>query len=377
MTAPATVVETRIVADEEVIDTPCIVVDEAIMQRNIAEMAAFARSIDVNLRPHIKTHKTPQITRLQLAAGAVGVTCAKLGEAEVMVAEAGVDDVVMAYPTVGPAKIRRLLSLMERARLTVTFDSREAAEAVARAMRAEDRVLDVYVEVNTGQNRAGLLAGEEAASLALDLARMPGLRVVGVLTHEGHAAFSDPDKIEAMALGCGRALVETAELIRTHGVEIRTVSVGSTPCSPYTPTVPGVTEMRPGTYVFNDNAAFRYNRIGPGDCAARIVATVVSRPASDRAIVDAGSKVLALDKSFSHPGHGYIVGHPQAEIARLSEEHGVVLLPPDEAGFQVGDRVEIIPDHVCPTINLTDDLFILRDGRVADVWRVAARGKVR
>jgi D-serine deaminase-like pyridoxal phosphate-dependent protein len=160
-------------------------------------------------------------------------------------------------------------------------------------------------------------------------------------------------------------------------VPIEVVSVGSTPASPFTPSVPGVTEMRPGTYVFNDNSAFRHGRIGPGDCALRIVATVVSRPVPDRAVVDAGSKVLAMDKSPSHPGHGHIVGHERAEIARLSEEHGVVLLPREEPGFRVGDQVEIIPNHVCPTVNLTDQLYIVRDGRVTDVWPVAARGKVR
>jgi len=377
MTATLTAVDARIVADQEGLDTPCAVVDEEILHRNIAEMAAFAASHGVALRPHLKTHKTPQITRLQLAAGAVGGTCAKLGEAEVMVEEAGLDDVLLAYPIFGEPKLRRLLALMERAHVTVAVDSRQAGEALSRAMSAAERTLDLYVEVNTGQDRAGLRAGEEAVALALDLARLPGLRVVGVMTHEGHAGASSPDRIEAAALAAGRALVETANTIRAHGIDLRHVSVGSTPSAPYTPTVPGITEMRPGTYVFNDNAAFRHGRIGPDRCAARIAATVVSRPAPDRAVLDAGSKALAMDPSPSHPGHGYLVGHPAATIARISEEHGVVLLPPDEPGFAVGDRHEIIPNHVCPTINLTDDLLIVRAGRVVDTWRVAARGKVR
>jgi D-serine deaminase-like pyridoxal phosphate-dependent protein len=135
--------------------------------------------------------------------------------------------------------------------------------------------------------------------------------------------------------------------------------------------------MRPGTYVFYDNSIFRHGRIGPERCAARVVATVVSRPAPDRAIIDAGSKALAMDPSPSHPGHGFIVGHPEATLARISEEHGVVLLPPDEPGFAVGDRVEVIPNHVCPAINLTDELLVARDGQIVDRWRVAARGKVR
>ena len=369
--------DTNIVSAREELDTPCMVVDEAIMHQNIAEMAAFAASVGVRLRPHMKTHKTPLIARLQIAAGAVGATCAKLGEAEVFVEQGGVEDVLLAYPIVGPPKLRRLATLMERAHVTVALDSREAGAALADAMAALDRMLDVYVEVNTGQDRAGARAGDEAVALALDLERMPALRVVGVMTHEGHAGSSAPDAIEAAALAAGHALVETATAIRAHGLALPHVSVGSTPSSPYTPTVPGVTEMRPGTYVFNDNSAFRHGRVGPERCAARIVATVVSRPTADRAVLDAGSKTLAMDASPSHLGHGYIVGHPVAVIARISEEHGVVVLPPDEPGFAVGDRHEIIPNHVCPTINLTDQLLVARDGQMIDVWPVAARGKVR
>jgi D-serine deaminase-like pyridoxal phosphate-dependent protein len=365
-----------IVAPTELIDTPTMVVDEGILHTNIAEMAALAKSLGVALRPHIKTHKTPQIARLQLAAGAVGVTCAKLGEAEVM-AGAGVEDILIAYPIVGELKIRRLLALMERVRMIVALDSRVAAEAISDAMAAEDRTLDVYVEVNTGQNRAGALPGDEAVALALDLARLPGLHVIGVMTHEGHANAQQPETIEAVALDAGRKLVATAEAIRSHGLELPVVSVGSTPAATYTPTVPGVTEMRPGTYVFKDTSAFRYGIFGPDRCAARILATVVSRPAPDRCIVDGGSKTLSLDKTPSHPGHGYIVGHEDAIIDRMSEEHGVVLLPPDEQDFQIGDRVEIIPNHICPTVNLMDQLTIVRDGHVADVWPVAARGKIR
>jgi D-serine deaminase-like pyridoxal phosphate-dependent protein len=377
MNAVATALERGIVADDEVLDTPSMAVDETILARNIAEMADLAAGFGVALRPHAKTHKSPAIARLQLAAGAVGLTCAKLGEAEVMVDEAGVDDILIAYPMVGETKIKRLLALMERAHITVALDSAEAAGALSQAMHGAGRTLDVYLEVNTGQNRAGARAGDEAVALGMDIARLPGLRLVGVMTHEGHAGASAPVEIEQLATDAGRALVETAQRLRAAGVEIAHVSVGSTPSSWYTPAVPGITEMRPGTYVFHDNNAFRHGRVGPDRCAARVVATVVSRPAPDRAIIDAGSKALALDPSPSHPGHGYIVGHPAGTIARLSEEHGVVLLPDHEPGFAVGDRVEIIPNHVCPAINLTDELTIVRDGRVVATWPVAARGKVR
>ena len=366
-----------IVANDELLDTPVIAVDETLLQRNIEEMAALAKSYGVSLRPHAKTHKSPHIARLQIEAGATGLTCAKLGEAEVLVAEAGVTDLLIAYPIVGELKIRRLLALVDRAHVTVAVDSLEAAHALSCAFAGSDRVLDLYVEVNTGQDRAGARAGQDAVDLAVAISRMPGIRLSGVMTHEGHAGFSGPEEIATIAQNAGQSLVDTATRIRELGIEVAHVSVGSTPSSWFTPKVTGITEMRPGTYVFHDNNAFRHGRIGPERCAARIVATIVSRPAPDRAILDAGSKALALDPSPSHPGHGYIVGHPGATISRLSEEHGVVILPPEEPGFDVGDRVEIIPNHICPAVNLTDELVVVRDGHVVDRWPVAARGKVR
>ena len=373
----ATSTSLEFVRDQTGLDTPCLIVDEAIMTRNITGMAAFAAEHGVGLRPHIKTHKTPEIARLQLEAGAVGLTCAKLGEAEVMVHKAGAKDVLLAYPTVGEAKIARLIALMDHAKVTVALDSREAARALGQAMAGADRVLNVYVEVNTGQDRAGARFGDEALDLAREIAAIDGLNLVGVMTHEGQANSSEPDQIEAVALQAGRDIVATAEAMREIGIDIQVVSVGSTPAARYTPTVSGVTEMRPGTYVFNDNTAFRYGQIRPEDCALHILATVVSRPAPDRAVIDAGSKTLTMDPTKSHPGHGYVIGHPGATIARISEEHGVVMLPEGEEGFQVGDRVEIIPNHVCPSVNLQDQLFILQDGRLAAVWDIAARGKVR
>jgi D-serine deaminase-like pyridoxal phosphate-dependent protein len=366
-----------IVSPDTEIDTPALVVSEEILHQNIASMAAFARSVGVGLRPHIKTHKTPQIARLQVAAGAIGVTCAKVGEAEVMVNEAGMQEVLLAYPTIGDAKLRRIIPLMEKARIIVAVDSLEAANLISHGLRNYDCSLEVVLEVNTGQNRSGVQVGDEAVAMALRIARIPNLQLVGIMTHEGHANSAPPEEIEEIAIEAGRAMVETAAAIRGHGVELPIVSVGSTPAATYTPTVSGITEMRPGTYVFNDNSAFRYGRLGVNDCAARFVATVVSRPAPDRAVLDTGSKSLAMDPSKSHSGHGYIVGHPDVTIVKLSEEHGVCAIPEGEEGFAVGDRVEVIPNHVCPTVNLMDEMLIARDGKIVDAWRIAARGKVR
>ena len=367
----------HIVAGEQALDTPLIAVDLDLLERNIAEMASLAAGYGVSLRPHSKTHKSPHIARMQLDAGAVGLTCAKLGEAEVLVDQGGVTDMLIAYPVVGEIKIQRLLQLLDRARVVVAVDTYQAAAPLSQAVSARERTLDIYLEVNTGQDRAGARAGQEAVELAVAIASLPGLRITGVMTHEGHAGFSAPDDIATIAGNAGQALVDTAERIRGQGISLTHVSVGSTPASWFTPRVAGITEMRPGTYVFNDNSAFRHGRIGPDRCAARVVTTVVSRPAPDRAIVDAGSKALALDSSPSHPGHGYIIGHPGATIVRLSEEHGVIALPAGETGFEVGDRVEIIQNHICPAVNLTDELIMVRNGHVVDRWPVAARGKVR
>jgi D-serine deaminase-like pyridoxal phosphate-dependent protein len=377
-TMTATMMSTtgEIVAPDQVLDTPCMVVDETIMQTNIDEMQAKANSFGVNLRPHMKTHKTPQIALRQIAAGAVGLTCAKLGEAEVMV-DAGVQDVLIAYPTIGEIKIKRLLALMERARVIVAVDSREAAAQLSEAMTAAERTLEVYIEVDTGQHRSGVAAGSPAVQLGLEVARQPGLRLIGVFSHEGHANTQPPDKIAEVALSAGEELVQTAEELRRRGADISVVSVGSTPAAAITPTVQGVTEMRPGTYVFRDTTAFRYGIYGPERCAARVLATVVSHAGPDRCIVDAGAKTLSLDKSYGHPGHGYIVGHPGAVIHALSEEHGWVQIPEDDPGFTIGQRVEIIPNHICPAVNLHDELYIIRDGHLTDVWKVAARGKIR
>ena len=374
MTATALFAGATIVAPDQVIDTPSMVVDEAILHTNIAEMAALAKSFGVNLRPHIKTHKTPEIARLQIANGAVGITCAKLGEAEVM-ADAGIDDILIAYPFFGDIKVKRLLNLRGKAGIIVSVDSIEAAEMLSDAMTAQERVIEVYVEVNTGQDRSGQHWGTEAVDLAVEVARKPGLKLVGIFSHEGHANVQTPDLIESVAVEAGKRIVDTAEQIRAHGIELPTVSVGSTPASAFTPTVAGITEMRPGTYVFRDTQGFRYGVYGTDRCAARVVSTVVSHPAKDRCILDAGSKTLALDPSKGYPGYGFIVGHPGSVIERVSEEHGVVIIAEDDPGFSIGEHVEVIPNHICPAINLADELVIVRDGHVVDTWKIAARGK--
>jgi len=363
----------------EELDTPCLVVDLDRLEQNIREMSDYARSRGLALRPHLKTHKTVEIAALQRQAGATGFTCAKLGEVEAL-AEAGVlDDVLVAYQIVGERKIARLLALLDRVRVTVAIDSVAVAEPLSRAVTRAGKQLDVVLEIDTGLHRAGIEPGEPALRLAREVVRLPGLRLRGLMTHEGHVGrAATREEMETLARRAGEAMVATAELLRRHGIPVDVVSVGSTPAAFATTQVPGITEMRPGTYVFYDAAAFRFGRIGPERVALRILATVISRPAPDRAVIDAGSKTLTTDPPPpDRRGFGFVVDYPHATIVRLNEEHGIVEFPPGTAAPAVGDRLEIIPNHVCPVVNLQDELFVVRNGQVVAVWRVAARGRVR
>jgi D-serine deaminase-like pyridoxal phosphate-dependent protein len=365
---------------ELVPDTPEIVVDLDVVRANIARAAERAREAGVALRPHIKTHKLPEIARLQVAAGAVGIQVAKLGEAEVM-ADAGIEDILVGYPIVGDAKLGRLCALAERLAVSTTVDSHDVAEGIARAARAHRLRLPVLLELDTGMHRLGVPPGPAAVELAERIAGLDGLELAGVFTHEGHVYTQGRDLAEKERLtreSCALA-VETAEAIRDRGLAARVVSVGSAGTFRFAIACPGVTEVRPGTYVFNDRSQLAQGAAEPADLAAFAVATVVSRPAPDRIVVDAGSKVLTSDRMLVPDpplSFGAVWGHDDWDVVRLSEEHGVLRVPRDAAAH-VGDRLAIVPNHVCPAINLANDVTVVEDGRVAGRWPVAARGRVR
>lgn len=361
------------------LDTPCLVVHKPVLQQNINEMAEYAGQQGISMRPHQKTHKTAEIAKMQLDAGAIGVTCAKLGEAEALIDSGVVNDVFIAYQIVGPRKIARLLNLMDRATVSVAVDGVEVAQALSEACVADGKTLDVIIEMNTGLNRAGILPGEETERLAEEVAAMPGLNVKGIMTHEGHVSKGNTqDELDSYGADAGQAMIDTANRLRQKGIDVDVVSVGSTPGSFSTTKVDGITEMRPGTYVFYDRAIFRFGRIGPDRCALRILATVVSRPSPDRAVIDAGSKTLTMDPPPPDgTGYGYVVDEPDAVIVRVSEEHGVIEFPGGNSQLAVGDVIEIIPNHVCPTVNLQDQMFVVSDNGSIEAWDVIGRGKVR
>jgi len=360
-------------------DTPEIVVDLDAVRANIERAAARARETGVALRPHTKTHKLPQIARLQVEAGATGVQVAKLGEAEVMV-DAGIDDVLVGYPIVGEGKLRRLADLAERAAISATVDSEEVALGLSRVATERGITIRVLLELDTGMHRLGVLPGPAAVELAKRVAALEGLELVGVFAHEGHVytqARDDAERERMTHASCAAA-VETADELRSRGIAADVVSVGSAGTFRFAIQVPGVTEVRPGTYVFNDRSQLAQGAAEPEDLAAFVITTVVARPAPDRIVVDSGSKVLTSDRMLvpePQVTFGSVWGHDW-EVVRLSEEHGVVAV---EAGadVRVGDRLAIVPNHVCPAINLANEVTVAEGGRFTGRWPVAARGLVQ
>ncbi|MCE2473275.1 MAG: alanine racemase [Anaerolineae bacterium] len=284
----------------------------------------------------------------------------------------------MAYPLVGESKHRRLIELCRRANITTVVDHPDIAEGLSRLMSAAGLQLPVMVEVDTGLTRCGVQPGAPARDLAHQIARLPGLRFAGLLTHEGHAQVAGaPDQVRAAGLSAGQMMAETAELIRKSGLEAPIISVGLTATAKITATVAGVTETRPGIYVFYDRSEVLHRVVPPERCAATVLATVATRPTADRIILDAGTKALTSDRAGVSPpvaGHGIVVDHPDWDLNSLSEEHGATSIPADDP-VRIGQRVEIIPNHICPVINLFDSMYITQGERVIDQWAVAARGK--
>jgi len=357
------------------LETPAVLVDLDVLEHNVRRMAERAREAGVHLRPHAKTHKVLEIGRLQLAAGAAGISLAKTGEAEVF-AGAGFDDVFLAYPVVGADKGRRLLALSDRARLAVGVDSVEGASTIGSVFHAAGRRLDVLLKVDCGLHRVGV-APESAAEAARRIAGVAGLRLRGVFTHGGHAYHAaTQEEVAAIGRREGEILAEAAEAIRAEGIEVEEVSVGSTPTAREAMRVSGVTECRPGNYVYHDASQVSLGTCGLEDCAMTVLATVVSVPAPDRAVLDAGSKTLSSDPLRPRPGgHGWLIDW-KSRVERLSEEHAVVKVEPGEK-FQVGEKVRILPNHACVVSNLHDRVVPVRGGRVEGEWLVAARGRVR
>lgn len=353
------------------LDSPSLVVDLDVVLRNVRRMQGVADAAGVKLRPHTKTHKSSFFARMQVEAGASGLTCAKLGEAEVL-ADAGFDDLLIAFPLIGAHKMERLAALAARLRRVIlSLDSLEVAEALSAVGERLGRPLAVYSEIDTGLHRVGRTPGQDAVEFCRALERYPGIRLTGLMSHAGTTWKAESEaEILAFAQQEAKLFADVRESLGRIDLEI---SPGATPIAHLAGQMDGITEMRPGTYIFGDRNLMGLGLTTEAEAAVRVLTTVVSRPAPDRAVIDAGSKSLALDP-YRHGGHGHVVGLPEVEVARLSEEHGVLKLPPD-LKLQVGARLQVIPNHVCPVVNLFDRMYGIQGGTLVREIAIEGRGR--
>ena len=355
------------------IETPIPVVDLDRMDANIARTAAYARQHGLALRPHVKTHKSPYVAALQVAAGAVGVTCATPREVEVM--RTATDDILFAYPPVGAARARRIATLAQDARVRVMLDSAEAADELSAASDSLRCEIGVLVELDVGMGRVGVAAPGDAVRLARHVTAAGGLRYDGVGFYPGH--IRHPTSEQGDAIGdVARRLGEFLSGLERAGLPPTVVSGGSTPTLWRTHEIPGITEMRPGTSVYNDRTTAAIGVSSLDDCALTVLATVVSVSVKGKAVIDAGVKALGREP-LRGPGDGYgmLLGDPDAIVTALSEEHGTIDLARTSWRPHVGDRVRVIPNHACVVTHLFDTMAGVRGADIERMWPVAARGR--
>ena len=363
----------------DTIPTPALVLDAAKVRRNIARMADYTKAVGVANRPHTKTHKSIAIAGLQLAAGAVGLTVAKVGEAEVL-ALAFADrqpDILVAYPAVDQARTVRLAALARTATIRVAVDSPEAIAALSAAAREAGTTIGILVDLDVGSGRTGVPTLERLVGLAAAVDRSPGLRLDGIFYYPGHVTVL-PDS-QAAPLGLVAAkLAEAISRFDAQGLCRGIVSGGSTPTAYQSHLIPSGTEIRPGTCVYNDLNIVRGGFGSIDDCAASVVCTVVSDAVKDQVILDGGSKTLTMDRCGPAPdsGHGLIVEYPEAFIGKLTEEHAQVDVSRCAARPRVGERVTVIPNHICPVVNLHDTAWWWEADGSLQVLPIDARGKL-
>ncbi len=347
------------------IETPAVLIDMDRVEANLARAQAYADAHGLKLRPHVKTHKLPELALTQMALGAIGITCQKLGEAEAM-ADGGLTDIFLPYNILGAAKLDRLAALNAWVTLSVTADSAETVAGYAGRFSA-DAPLAVLVECDTGAGRCGVQTAEEGVRLARQIAEAPGLIFRGLMTYppKGGVARADAWLREA------KAALEAA------GLPPEIISSGGTPDLMHAAEGSATTEYRPGTYIYSDRMQTAWGHGTLDDCAMTVKATVVSRPTPDRAVLDSGSKALAADLvPPPGTGHGHIVEYPEAVVKSLSEEHAVVDLSACAARPKVGEAVRVIPNHACTVTNLHNEVHLIRGGRVEKIAKVTSRGKL-
>jgi len=359
------------------LDTPALVIDLDIMERNLERVAGYAREHDLRLRPHTKTHKIPALARQQLDLGAAGLTVAKVGEAEVMLA-AEPRDLLVAFPTIGARKLERLVCVARKTNVTVSLDSLTAARQLSEAAASHQVEFGVLTEVDVGLGRVGVQPNGELRELIEGVEHLPKLRWKGIAFYPGQIKKLDPEgqrELEKLSALIDRMLDE----LRRHGHDPRIVSGGSTPTLFHSHRLSGINEIRPGTYIFNDRNTVLSGAADWHDCAASILVTIVSTAKKGQIIVDGGSKTFSSDRpsSGTEVSFGRVVEAPEAVFTKMNEEHGFIELRDSREQFEVGDRLRIIPNHICVAMNLHECVYGIRNGVVEKSWRVEGRGKLQ
>jgi len=359
------------------LETPAVVVDLDVMERNLSRMGEYCRQHKLLLRPHTKSHKIPELAKRQLASGATGITVAKVGEAEVML-DAGIANILIAYPIVGADKTQRLARLAERATISVSLDSEEAARAISAAASEHGVRIGILCEIDVGFGRCGVGNETDLLSLAREITSMPALDFKGLMFFPGHFSVG-PEQRAVLRARVNALLERCVDAFDFADVPLPIISGGSTPTAYESTLFKGVNEVRPGMYIFNDRNTAAISAAAWEDCALSVLVTVVSTAVTGKAIIDGGSKTFSSDRYQGEDGNGFglVKEDYAAQIERLSEEHGHFNIERSERRYRVGERLSVIPNHVCTTVNMHDEIYGVRGEQVEEIWRVAGRGKVR
>ncbi len=360
------------------IDTPALLIDREILELNIDNMQKKADLHGIKLRPHVKTHRMPELALMQVAAGASGITVAKVGEAEVM-AEAGITDIFIANEIIGNSKLERIKSLCKKARVIVGIDSLIGIRQIAEVFYKSNSQLEVRIEIEVGEERSGIIKEEDFRALLSELKKHDCIKLEGIFSHEGHTYFakSAMECVE-MSQESQRRTLKFAEIAEGSGFELETVSIGATPSLLHTGILKGINEIRPGTYILMDDSQAKvignYER-----CAASILTTVISKPTEERLITDSGAKALTAQRRMvgitANAGFGHIKGTEDKFVTDVYDEHGIIYDQELRVLLEIGDKIEIIPNHICPTCNLYDKAYLVSKGQVVKEIPILCRGK--
>ena len=358
------------------LDTPAVLIDLDVMERNLTRLAEYSKQKKLNLRPHTKTHKIPGLAEAQIAQGARGVTVAKIGEAEVMAA-AGINDIMVAYPIVGEHKAERLAKLAQSTRISVSLDSESSAKDISRAAHKAGVNISILVEIDVGFRRCGIADENKVLELARKVSELPALEFKGLMFYPGHFLVV-PEKQMEMLADVNAQLDRTYEVFERASVPIPVVSGGSTPTAYISHLFHGVNEIRPGMYLFNDRNMLGAEVTTVENCALSVLVTVVSDAVPRQVIVDGGTKTFSSDRYLAGDGKGFgmVKEDPAAMLVTMSEEHGQLDLSNSRRIYRIGEKLSVIPNHVCTTVNMHDVIYGIRGKQVVEQWEVKARGRV-